>query len=107
MFLICHDSAAGYGVGGVPLLLVLSFFFLQYRLKFSPTIDSRALATLSGVALTTSFRRSPLFMSAALITGGPFTVGTGGTMGCNSISWMTTEDLGDALAAMLACLHLK
>ena len=36
-------------------------------------------------------------MSAALIAGAPCTVGTGGTMGCNSISWMTTEDLGGCL----------
>ena len=70
-------------------------------------VDSRALATVSGVALTVSFWGSSMLTSAALIAGGTCPVVTGDTIGCSSISWITTEDLGDALVTMLVCLCLK
>ena len=55
------------------------------------------MTTLSGVALTVSFRGSSTLTSAALIAGDACPVVTRDTISCSSISWITTEDLGGCI----------
>ena len=57
-------------------------------------VDTRALATVSGVGHTTSFcRGSSLLVAGACITGGVVLAVVNGIIGCSFTSWITTEDL--------------